>query len=88
MTRKVRVFYIYEPEGWSAESPDVPSWSAAGENLDEVRELTVEAMTLDFGAAFRLEETILPPSVRLEVSGVTTPGKIVAVASDRVPELA
>jgi predicted RNase H-like HicB family nuclease len=88
MTKKIRVNYIWEPEGWSAESPDVPNWSAAAATLEELRQLTVEAMMLDFGSAFRLDEAILPPHVRLKMSGITTWGEIVAVASDRVPELA
>lgn len=45
----VRVIYHCEPEGWWAESPDVPGWSAAGATYEEVRQLAVE------GVEFALE---------------------------------
>ncbi len=36
---EVRIRYHQEPEGWWADSPDLPGFSAAGETLEEVREL-------------------------------------------------
>ena len=35
----VRVIYHREPEGWWAESPDIPGWYAAGESYEAVRAL-------------------------------------------------
>ena len=35
--RTARVIYHEEPEGWWAECPEVPGWSAAGETFDELR---------------------------------------------------
>lgn len=34
----VRVRYRYEPEGWWAESDDLPGWTAVGGTFSEVRE--------------------------------------------------
>lgn len=42
--RTIRVNYHYEPEGWTAESPDLPRWTAFGETLQEVRDLTAESV--------------------------------------------
>jgi len=42
--RTVRVDYHREPEGWWADSPDVPGFVAAGNNLHEVRELVREGI--------------------------------------------
>lgn len=44
--RMIRVNYHYEPEGWTAESPDRDSWTAFGETLQEVRELAREGLPL------------------------------------------
>ena len=45
----VRVIYHQEPEGWWAESPDVPGWSAAGESYSEVRALVEEGLRIALG---------------------------------------
>jgi predicted RNase H-like HicB family nuclease len=45
----VRVIYHREPEGWWAESPDVPGWSAAGETYDDVRALVDEGVAMALG---------------------------------------
>lgn len=50
--RKVRIRYHYEPEGWWAESPDVPGFSAAGATFMEVRQLAFE------GIEFACEEPV------------------------------
>jgi len=55
----VRVIYHEEPEGWWAESPDVPGWSAAGETYQEVRALA------EAGIPFALSQ----PAVELTHSG-------------------
>ncbi len=36
--RKIRIAYHVEPEGWWADSPDLPGFSAAGGSLSEVVE--------------------------------------------------
>src|SRR6266545_856942 len=36
--RSIRVRYHFEPEGWWAESEDLPGWTAAGKDFAEVRE--------------------------------------------------
>lgn len=50
----VRVLYHEEPEGWWAESPEIPSWTVAGESYDEVRELVVDGVS--FALASEAEE--------------------------------
>lgn len=51
--REVRIRYHYEPEGWWADSPDVPGFSAAGETFMEVREMAIS------GVEFACDETVL-----------------------------
>ncbi len=41
---EVRIRYHHEPEGWWADSPDLPGFSAAGETFDEVREMVLEGV--------------------------------------------
>ncbi len=48
--RRVLMEYHCEPEGWWAESPDLPGFSAAGATFEEVREQA------HAGAEFYLEE--------------------------------
>lgn len=52
----VRVIYDYEPEGWSAESPDRPRWTAFGETLEEVRDLAHEGLSFFIGEDAQLDE--------------------------------
>lgn len=40
----VRVEYHHEPDGWWADSPDVPGYVAAGDSLHEVRQLVREGL--------------------------------------------
>ena len=40
----VRVIYHHEDGTWWAESPDVESWSAAGDTYVEVRALAIEGI--------------------------------------------
>lgn len=42
---EVRIRYHHEPEGWWADSPDLPGFSAAGETFDEVREMALEGVS-------------------------------------------
>lgn len=54
--KKIRVHYIFEPEGWAAESPDRPRWSAWGDSLEEVRQLASEGLPKVFGEPIALVE--------------------------------
>jgi predicted RNase H-like HicB family nuclease len=47
--KTIHVIYHREPDGWWAESPDIPEWSAGGETYEEVRELSED------GVRFALE---------------------------------
>jgi predicted RNase H-like HicB family nuclease len=40
----VQVVYHQEPDGWWADSPDVPGYGVAGASLDEVRGLVREGL--------------------------------------------
>ena len=42
--REIRVWYHWEPEGWWAESPDLPTFSAAGDTFQDVRDQTWSAL--------------------------------------------
>ena len=57
---KVRVIYHQEPEGWWAESPDVPGWSAAGESYGEVRALVEDGVGIALGGAAVSIEHFVP----------------------------
>lgn len=50
--RKIQMRYHYEPEGWWAESPELPGFSAAGATFDEVQSQAHE------GAAFFADEPL------------------------------
>lgn len=51
--REVRIHYHWEPEGWWAESPDLPGFSAAGATFNEVRDLAVG------GVEFAVDEPVV-----------------------------
>lgn len=44
MDESVRVLHHHEADGWWAESPDVESWSAAGESYAEVVKLVEQGI--------------------------------------------
>jgi predicted RNase H-like HicB family nuclease len=56
----VRVIYHCEPEGWWAESPDVPGWTAAGATYDEVRALAGEGVLVALGEKDLTVEHFVP----------------------------
>jgi predicted RNase H-like HicB family nuclease len=41
----VRVIYHSEPDGWWAEAPDFPGYTAVGATFEEVRELVFEGIS-------------------------------------------
>lgn len=47
--RKVRIRYQSEPEGWWAESPDMPRWTAASDALEGIRQLVREGVEFVLG---------------------------------------
>jgi len=49
---RVRVIYHHEGEGWWAESPDVPGWTAVGKSYAEILKLAEE------GIPFALEREV------------------------------
>jgi predicted RNase H-like HicB family nuclease len=76
--RKVQMRYHFEPEGWWAESPQLPGFSAAGTTFDEVRELAHE------GAGFFTDEPLeiqdVAPSIELTRTSRTTSAVALQVA--------
>ena len=58
--KAIRVIYHREPEGWWADSPDVPGWSAAGESYDKVRALVDEGVALALGRDDVTIEHVVP----------------------------
>jgi predicted RNase H-like HicB family nuclease len=64
----VPVAYHHEPDGWWADSPEIPGWSATAESVDELRQLVED------GIRFALEDanvTIYHMLEELQVSGLT-----------------
>lgn len=61
--RTVRVLYRAEPEGWWAESPDVPGYTAVGRDYGEVRDMAREGLPDFTGEALEYVEEIIAPSV-------------------------
>jgi predicted RNase H-like HicB family nuclease len=56
--RIARVIYRAEPDGWWAESPDFPGYTAVGRNYDEVRELAREGLPDFAGEELSFQETV------------------------------
>lgn len=46
--RRVTIEYHIEPDGWWAESPDLPRWTAAAVTYEELRDLVFEGLA-EFG---------------------------------------
>jgi predicted RNase H-like HicB family nuclease len=57
---EVRIRYHHEPEGWWADSPDLPGFSAAGETFDEVREMALEGVSFATDAEPEIVEINAP----------------------------
>jgi predicted RNase H-like HicB family nuclease len=62
----IRVIYHHEKDGWWAESPDVESWSAAGDGYPEVRQLAVEGISFALQYDAQLEH-YLPAGEQIAV---------------------
>lgn len=61
--RKVRIIYHVEPDGWWAESPDLPGYTAVGATFQKVRELVFEGVPDLSGEEVHIEEIM--PSAKL-----------------------
>lgn len=61
--REARVIYRAESDGWWAESPDFPGYTAVGKDYGEVRRLTHEGLVEFAGETLELTEEIIAPGV-------------------------
>ncbi len=52
-----------EPEGWRAESPEIPGWSAAGVTYEEVRALVDKGLPIALGRDDVPAEHFVPADV-------------------------
>jgi predicted RNase H-like HicB family nuclease len=59
--RDVAVRYHSEPQGWWAESEDLPGWTAVGASLEELRDLVRSAVDTHVGPDATISERGLPP---------------------------
>ncbi len=57
---RATVIYHYESDGWWAESPNFPGFTAAGESFNEVRELVREGLCDFCEDELILEEIVIP----------------------------
>ncbi len=61
--RTVRVLYRAEVDGWWAESPDFPGYTAVGRDYGEVRQMAHEGLSSFAGEALEYSEEIIAPNV-------------------------
>ena len=84
--RKVQVVYRRSEDGWWAESPDVPGWTAVGDSFEEVRDLAQE------GLPFFAEEQLIVEEAKLPTQAARINWKVrpalLGVAPDRGAKLA
>jgi predicted RNase H-like HicB family nuclease len=57
---RATVIYHYEPDGWWAESPNFPGFTAVGESFNEVRQLVREGIVEFSDDELILEEAVPP----------------------------
>lgn len=69
--RTARVLYRSEPEGWWAESPDVPGYTAFGRDYGEVRQMAREGLPDFVGESLEYSEEIMAPSVSKDLATYT-----------------
>ena len=62
---KARVICHCEPEGWWAESPDIESWSVAGDTYAEVRALVDAGVEIALDRAGVAIEHVVPADTAL-----------------------
>lgn len=61
----VKVIYHREPDGWWADSPDVPGWSATAATLPELRPLVTEGLQFALNSDEIIQDAQLDSSVLL-----------------------
>jgi hypothetical protein len=72
--KRVTVIYHWEDTGWWAECGEMPGWSAAAPDRDNVRRLAHEAVAMEFGghtttiSAF-LVDKVYEPGLRVDPAG-------------------
>ena len=42
--RRITIQYHYEPDGWWADSPDIPGYTAAGATFEDVRKQALDGV--------------------------------------------
>ena len=57
---EVRIRYHHEREGWWAESPDLPGFSAVGDSFTEVREMAIEGVEFASDGPVEIVEERVP----------------------------
>lgn len=73
--RQVTVTYHAEPEGYWAESPEVPGFSAAGATLIEVRDMVREGLEFHFDERVQIIERF-PETITSVVTLTTVPSAL------------
>ncbi len=61
--RTAKVVYRAEPDGWWAESPDFPGYTAFGREYGEVRQLVREGLPHFADETLEYSEEVIAPSV-------------------------
>ncbi len=57
---EIRIHYHREAEGWWADSPDLPGFSAAGDSFTEVREMAIQGVEFATDEPVEVVEERLP----------------------------
>jgi len=68
--RKAKVIYRAEPDGWWAESPDFPGFTAVGRDYGEVREMVHEGLPHLTNEPLEIVEENLAPHVAKDLATV------------------
>jgi predicted RNase H-like HicB family nuclease len=82
--------YRWEPEGFWAESPEAPGFTAVGATLEEVRQLAREGLEFHFQEPVDLDEVFLRPDSPWSFSAAggyamtSAPGRLVAWATHAI----
>jgi predicted RNase H-like HicB family nuclease len=76
--RKVEMHYHFEPEGWWAESPQLPGFSAAGITFDEVRDQAHEGAEFLADGPLEIEDRppVVPVAARTSAASARPPARL------------
>ncbi len=69
--RIARVVYRAETNGWWAESPDFPGYTAVGRDYGEARQMTHEGLPEFAGEALEFSEEVIAPNVPRDLVNFT-----------------